>query len=320
MPESCFGGKKELNALVAWRKLSHRSVLLSKSVPNTKLWFFKTDPLYIEGFRNLFLRYLSERPSTLILQLPQGPLLLEGVLLKKSYDCKVVVDVHTGFVYGHTFRGLILNKSFNKLLNYADLVIVHNPEILNILCPSIIEKTQVVYDPWTFIQPTKQMSKGRYLVFPASFAPDEPLTEVLSAVNKYKNMKVFVTGNFYRNPSLARFSSNHVEFTGFLKRQNYEKLLANSFAIITGTKDEYTLMMSAWEAVAFQKPLVLSETRTLRNMFDDYANFYDWNSQESILNALSQVFSERDLTDARKKLKEKTTNSLNMLTKRLKEI
>ena len=296
-------------------------MLLSKGVPNTELWFFKTDPLYIEGFRDTFLRYLRERPSTLILQLPQGPVLLEGVLLKKSYDCKVAVDVHTGFVYGHTLKGVILNKSFNKMLNYVDLVIVHNDEILDILYPSIIEKTEVVYDPWMFIQSTEQTaSNGRYLVFPASFSPDEPLAEVLGAVNKNKNIKVFVTGNFYRNPSMLRFSSSHVEFTGFLNRQDYEKLLANSFGVITGTKDEYTLMMSAWEAVAFQKPLILSETRTLRNMFDDYAIFYDWKSRESIWNALSEVFSERNLIYARKKLKEKTVNSLNALTKRLKEL
>ena len=242
-------------------------------------------------------------------------------MLKKSFDCKIAVDVHTGFVYAHTLRGVILNRSFNKLLNYADLVIVHNDEILDILHTSILEKTEIVYDPWMFIQPTEQTaSNKRYLVFPASFAPDEPLAEVLSAVNKYKNIKVFVTGNFYRNPSLLRFSSPHVEFTGFLKRHDYEELLANSFGVITGTKDEYTLMMSAWEAVAFKKPLLLSETRTLRNMFDDYATFYKWKSRESILNALSEVFSERDLTYARKRLKERTVNSLNALTERLKEI
>jgi hypothetical protein len=296
-------------------------VLLSKGVPNTELWFFKTDPLYIQGFYDTFLRYLQERPSTLILQLPQGPLLLEGVLLKKSFNCKIAVDVHTGFVYGHTLKGLILNKSFNKLLNYADLVIVHNDEILDILHPSLIEKTVVVYDPWMFIQSTEQTSyNDRYLVFPASFSPDEPLAEVLSAVNEYKNMKVFVTGNFYRNPSLLRFSSSHVEFTGFLNRQEYEKLLAHSFGVITGTKDEYTLMMSAWEAVAFQKPLLLSETKTLRNMFNDYAIFYSWKNEKSILNALSEVFTERDLAYARKRLKEKTINSLNALTRRLKEL
>jgi hypothetical protein len=106
-------------------------------------------------------------------------------------------------------------------------------------------------------------------------------------------------------PQFSWVFSSYVEFTGFLNREDYKKLLVNSFGVITGTKDEYTLMMSAWEAVAFQKPLILSETKTLRNMFDDYAFFYNWKSRESILNALSEVFSERGLTYARKKLKEK---------------
>lgn len=296
-------------------------MLLGKAVPDTELWFFKTNSLYLEGFYSTYLRYLKERPSTLILQLPQGPLLLEGVLLKKVFNCKLVVDVHTGFVYGHSLKWLILNKSFNKLLNYADLVIVHNPELLNILDPSIIAKTEVVYDPWMFIDSTQQTSSSdKYLVFPASFSPDEPLIEVLSAVNEHKSIKVVVTGNYYRNLSMLRFSSSHVEFTGFLDREDFEKLLSNSFGIISGTKDEYTLMMSAWEAVAFHKPLILSETKTLRNMFDDYALFYNWKSKESILKALSEIFSEHDLTDARKKLKEKTINSLSTLKKRLKEL
>ena len=79
-------------------------------------------------------------------------------------------------------------------------------------------------------------------------------------------------------------------------------------------------MMSAWEAVAFQKPLILSETKTLRNMFDDYALFYNWKSKESILKALSEILSEHDLSNARKKLKEKTINSLSTFKKRLKEL
>jgi hypothetical protein len=242
-------------------------------------------------------------------------------MLKKAFNCKIVVDVHTGFVYGHNLKGLVLNKLFNSLLNRADLVIVHNSEILNILHPSLIAKTEVVYDPWMLIQADEQPpSDENYLVFPASFSPDEPLIEVLTAVNKYKKIKVFVTGNFYRNPAMLRFSSPHVKFTGFLSRKDYEKLLVNSFGIITGTTDEYTLMMSAWEAVAFKKPLILSETKTLRNMFGDYAFFYNWKNQKSILAALSEVFNEQDLTVARKKLKEKTINSLNALTKRLKEI
>lgn len=295
--------------------------MLSKAIPNTELWFFETDSAYIKGFYSTFLKYLREKPETLILQLPQGPLLLEGALLKKVFGCKLVVDVHSGFVYGHSLKGLVINKPFNGLLDCADLVIVHNSEILDLLRPSVVSKTEVVYDPWMFIQSADQPSSdGKYLVFPASFAPDEPLHEVLGAVNEYKKIKVYVTGNYLRNPSLLRFSSSFVEFTGFLNRGDYEHLLLNSSGVITGTKDEYTLMMSAWEAVAFQKPLILSETRTLRDMFDGYALFYSWKSRKGILDVLSKVFGEQDLAYAQNKLKEKTVNSLNILKKRLEEL
>jgi hypothetical protein len=158
------------------------------------------------------------------------------------------------------------------------------------------------------------------LVFPASFSSDEPLIEVLTAINKFKKIKVFVTGDYHRTPSILSFSSNYVQFTGFLNQTNYKILLSNSFGIITGTKNEYTLMMSAWEAIAFQKPLIVSETKTLRNMFNDYAIFYNWNNQESILNALLVILIKKDLTSVRKKLKEKTMKSLIAISKRLKEI
>lgn len=310
-----------MRAIIAWRRLSTRTELLKKAIPDTELWFFKTNASYFNGIFKTILKIILKKPSTLILQLPQGPLLLIGVLLKKTLNCKLVVDVHTGFVYSFRFKGFILNKPFNILLNYVDLIIVHNQEILEILSPKIVAKTIVVYDPWMFIQLKKeQLSNGDYLVFPASFAPDEPLAEVLSAVNEYKKLKVFVTGNYNRKPSLLRFSSSYVEFTGFLNRKDFEKILLNSLGIISGTKDEYTLMMSAWEAVAFNKALILSETKTLRNMFNEYAFFYNYRDQNSIILALSEIINKKDLTSARKKLRKKTNRSLTELVKKLNQM
>jgi hypothetical protein len=68
-------------AIVAWRKLSRRSQLISKAL-NAKIWFFRDGIPYIRASLGTLLALIRERPHVTLVQLPQGPLLLETLLLK----------------------------------------------------------------------------------------------------------------------------------------------------------------------------------------------------------------------------------------------
>ncbi|MEM2738748.1 MAG: hypothetical protein QXK93_07185 [Candidatus Bathyarchaeia archaeon] len=308
--------------IIAWKKLSRRSQLLSKAI-NAKLWFFPDKVPYIRAFLSTLRIVMQENPRTIIVQLPQGPLLFEALLLKMLKKCKVIADVHTGFLVSTGWKGLLLNFLFVKFLRYADLILVHNSFQLRLIPCSLRIKTLVVFDPWYLISDKKKCmgKQGDYIVIPSSFAPDEPLEEVLKSVDFFDiPVKLYVTGDWSRKPGIIKHASDKVIFTGYLTNEEYYKLLSNAAAVLTGTKREYTSLMSAWEAVAYAKPLALTETDTLKSLFNGYAVFYDWKDSRSIANAIKVVLNIKPNLLLRKELKLKTLESIKMLNHELKRL
>ncbi|NLE05274.1 MAG: hypothetical protein GX638_10820, partial [Crenarchaeota archaeon] len=90
--------------------------------------------------------------------------------------------------------------------------------------------------------------------------------------------------------------------------------------IITGTKREYTVLMSGWEAVAFVKPLAVTATTTLKSLFGNYATYYDWKNPESIANAIEKITTTKPNMEAHKKLEKQTIESFNRLSEKIKEL
>jgi glycosyltransferase involved in cell wall biosynthesis len=305
-------------AIVAWRKLSRRSQLISKAL-NAKTWFFRDGIPYIRASLGTLLALIRERPHVTLVQLPQGPLLLETLLLKTLKKYRVVADVHSGFLVTMDWKGWLLNTPFVRFLQKADLILVHNDLVLNLIPMNLRAKTLVVLDPWYLIcNGEHKTGQGDYIVFPASFAPDEPLEEVINSINSFNlDVKIYVTGNWRRRPRIAKYASDKVIFTGYLKDSDYYKLLLNARAVVTGTKREYTSLMSAWEAIAYTKPLALTKTKTLESVFKDYAVFYDWRDGRSIVDAVKTVLNSKPNLEARERLKTKALKGVNMLKDKL---
>ena len=307
-------------AVIAWKKLSTRSELLAKAL-NGRLWFFRDNLPYARAFAKTLLKVVREKPSVIVVQLPQGPLLLEAYLLKKLIGCKVVADAHTGFLISTDWKGKLLNAPFVKLLPTADIVVAHNEDQLALIPTKVKNKTIVVFDPWYLIMPQAIKSATKqepYVVFPASFAPDEPIEEIIESINKFNlNVKMYITGSWKRKPELKKYASERIIFTGFLPSKKFNSLIANAVAIITGTTREYTVLMSGWEAVAYSKPLAVTTTVTLKNLFGDYATFYDWKNPESIAEAIRKITTTRPNLTAREKLRQRTTQKLKILKNKL---
>ena len=309
--------------IVAWKKLSRRSELLAQAL-EAKLWFFSDDAPYIQAFLNTLRYAANQKPKIIIVQLPQGPLLMEAFFLKKMMQCKIVADVHTGFLVTTGWKGLLLNAPFVKFLSKADLIIAHNEFQLGLIPSDLRNKTMVVFDPWHLIidnEAKHEREQGNYIVFPASFASDEPLEEVINSINSFDiDVKMYVTGNWRRQPKIAKYASNRILFTGYLPSKKFNELLSKAAAIITGTKREYTSLMSGWEALAYGKALALTETSTLKSLFKGYAVFYDWRNEKSIANAIKKILASNPDITSREKLRSRTIESLKMLTKRLNEL
>lgn len=315
--------ERAATVIIAWRKLSRRSELLSKAL-DAKLWFFSDNVPYARASFNTLRNAVNRKPKIIIVQLPQGPLLLEALFLKKIMKCKIIADVHTGFLITTELKGLLLNAPFLKFLRTADLIIVHNDFQLNLIPLDLRGKTLVVFDPWLSVvdgEVNAESEQDGYIVFPASFASDEPLEEVINSINLFNiDVKMYVTGNWKRQPKILKYASDRVIFTNYLPSGKYNRLLSKATAIITGTKREYTSLMSGWEAVAYAKPLALTETGTLESLFKDYAVFYDWKNNKSIAEAVKRILISKPNMIARERLRLRTLGSLEMLNNKLEEL
>jgi len=304
-------------AFVAWRRLSRRTTLMCKAL-DAELWFFPDRLPYLRAAYRTLNHVRENRPSVLLVQLPQGPLLLEALLLRVFFGCKVVADVHTGFLMQWEWKSYLLNAPFRRLLKYADHILIHNSIMNELLSEGARAKALVVYDPWQFIEtvPSKQ-TKDEYLVFPASFHPDEPLNEVLSCFQKnYPEIKLYVTGNWRRRPSIKERESRAIVFTDYLSEAQYENLIANAKAIITGTTQEYTVLMSAWEAIAYNKPLAITESRALRETYGDYPEYYNWRDEESIRESILRI-NKQEKGNSQNQLLTRTEVTLKVLSKEI---
>ncbi len=306
--------------MVAWRRLSRRSQLLSEALGAELLFFPDRIPYLRAAFKTM--RAVSKaKPDILIVQLPQGPLLLEALVLRLFRRFKLVADVHTGFLMRWEWKSLLLNTPFKRFLGRCDVVAIHNEKMREILPKGAQQKALVVYDPWYMIEPVAGSIREQYIMFPASYHPDEPLDEVLEVAKELcPDVRVKITGNWKRRPEVKRHESERIVFTGYLTNEEYDVLFANASGIISGTKEEYTALMSAWEAIAYAKPLAITQSCASFETYEDYPIYYDWKDKNSIANAISALKTASYNNPAHASIKKKCIESIDRLKKALQTI
>ena len=309
-----------------------------------ELVFYADRPPYISAFVETKKFLETERPSIVFVQLPQGPLLWITCKLSGKLGFKVVADVHSGFVYTTTFKGLVLNKPFNYLLRQTDLVLAHNELQRNYMIDKIKldeGKTIVVYDP--IPKPAKEVKEeyvedlepGEYIVFPASWASDEPLDfivrEFLSAKTS-SEYKLVITNDYRRNMKLYRRvlgvlgksnAYSKVVIPGYLDDSKYQWILRNSKAILAATSMEYTMLSAIWEAVGFNKPFIASETNTIRSIVGNYPCLYRLVNGEltkTLDYCLYEINIESTASHTLERLRKISEDSIENLKNRLKNL
>lgn len=101
-----------------------------------------------------------------------------------------------------------------------------------------------------------------------TFAPDEPLEEVLQAAAQLPGVKFYISGNTKRKPaSFFTDLPSNVTFTGFLPDDQYLGLFSAVDAALALTTRNYTLQRGGCEAVAMGKPLITSNWPFLQEFF-----------------------------------------------------
>ncbi len=279
---------------IAWRTRVGRDIgIRTRWLPvilRAKLYLLTGAPPYLRQVANTVRAILWNKPKLVIAELPQGPLLLLLSILKFILRFKLVVDVHTAFLIYDDWKGVLLNKPFTPLLQSADLIIVHNSEIFKLLPKRLTKRAILVYDPPRKV--TKSQDESDYILLPASWRSDEPLEYILEEFLA-ANIKapLVVTGDYKRREHLYHKYRNtpHIVFTGYLNNEEYLTTLSRAKAVIVTTTREYTLLSAGWEAIYAEKIAIVSETKTLKNLFRDTAIYFKPYTKGSLTKALKAL-------------------------------
>jgi glycosyltransferase involved in cell wall biosynthesis len=133
------------------------------------------------------------------------------------------------------------------------------------------------------------------VVYICSFGNDEPYREIISAAgNLVSSVNLYVTGNMNNCPrEVIQNAASNIHFTGFLPDEQYLSLIHSADCIIDLTEREDCLVCGAYEAVAAERPVILSDTKALRNYFYKGV-IYTEHSVSSIGNAILECIVKRD--------------------------
>ena len=101
-----------------------------------------------------------------------------------------------------------------------------------------------------------------------TFAPDEPLAEILAAARDLPGVRFHVTGDVGRARNIPSDLPDNVRFTGYLPDADYYGLMHASQVVMCLTTRNHTMQRGACEALSAGTPIVTSDWPLLRRYFD----------------------------------------------------
>lgn len=292
---------------ISWNR-QRRNIGLARSVNATlymsELRLPRCFRLVAECF-NSWMIILREKPDICFVMNPSIFASWWMARLKKVYGFVLVTDLHTVNIRLEGLDEKIFLYFFRKGLRGSDVVIVTNPLYRQEILP-FNQQVVCIPDQLPRLLSGSVCAKGLVaegkgqvpLLVVSSFAEDEPLDELVSLDNELSPFHLYITGNWkkrYKTPPTTR----HITFLGYVADDVYDELLHTVDGIIVLTTVEGCLCCGAYEALAAEKPLILSNTRALQDFFED-GPIYTEHEPAALMAAIKQLGREK--TERRQKM------------------
>jgi glycosyltransferase involved in cell wall biosynthesis len=239
-----------------------------------------------------------ERPEVVLVQSPPifAPLIvavwceLRGITrLRVPY----ALDCHTGTFYGRKWRWAL--QLLRLISKRAAVTLVASEEALGILQNWKVKGIFLVDGLPTLKSPTGTIgSEGEArLAVISSFHDDEPVPEIFAAARLLPQVTFYLSGDSRRMaPKLLKQKPGNVILTGFLSDSDYTGLLENVHGLVVLTKEPNVLNCGAYEALAVEKPAIISDWPGLRHCFTR-GFIYVNNTPEAIAAGISKMLNEQ---------------------------
>lgn len=277
-------GHRARGVVIAWMPVSQRSRTLGERLG------FEVALVGRRGFRRAWTAPLAyplsalrtlislarHRPRAIVVVAPPfvAPLVVRPVaaILRARW----AVDIHTGALVDRRWRWSVPILAWAA--RASDAAVVTLPT-LGALLERRGVRTLVLPDPL----PRLGAATGATRPAPSLGAPplptvvavtgwgdDEPLEALVEAAQG-RPWQLVLTGR----PRRPLATPPNVRLAGFLEDAAYVELLSGADAVVVLTRRDDTLLSGGWEAIALERPLVLSGTAAIRATFGDAVTLVD---------------------------------------------
>jgi glycosyltransferase involved in cell wall biosynthesis len=242
------------------------------------------------------LKLLDERPELVIVQNPSLVLTFFMVTLGKLLTNAVIVDAHNIGLKPFSTNYNWLLPLYRTIQRRSDLTIVTNQRLAQEVTKnggrSFVLEDRIP----KFENLTGEKLRGNYNITSiCTYDIDEPYHLVIDTAKLLdSSICIYMTGRYEKIPTkIRRKAPSNIIFTGYLSDRDYKNLLFSSDAIMDLTLLNDCLVCGAYEALAVQKPMILSDTTTLREYFSKGV-VYTENRPEAIASAIESALENRD--------------------------
>ena len=240
---------------------------------------------------------IRHKPPIVFIQLPPTPLLYIVATYCKITGSKLVADCHNSMIYSRWLRWPLAKA----LLRRADITLVHNKDV-EVYAKRFNLDTITLRDPLPVLESPSQsnlldrigISENHYIIVPWSFAPDEPINELIQAAAALPDI-IFVMTWFAEKlpPGVRNSLPPNLILSGYLDDEDFNTLFSKSIAAIVLTTREGTQPSAASEAIVLGIPLIVSDLNTTRQLYDNMP-IYTKNTSEGIREAAQEVVDNHD--------------------------
>ncbi len=233
----------------------------------------------------MFIRLFVRKFDVIFVQIPPIHCALIAFYYCKLLGKKIIFDTHSGIFFYKGLHQKLYLKLYCYLIKKINLNIVHNEDILNNNCfkknNTIVLEDKLSFDPTAFIS-----DEPRCIGIITSFGKDEPIDKILIAAERLPHIKFYMTGD-YKKIKKKNLPKN-IYLTGYLSDIEYEDLLRQMNILMVLTNRTDTVLCGAYEAVSLAKPLITSDTITLKKYFNK-GTIHTANNSEEIIQAINNA-------------------------------
>lgn len=287
-----LGNPQQLGACwITWER-HQRSRSLSEQLQIPLIELSRTGSRSMRYLHNSIatLRLLMRRSYPIVFV--QVPSLVLGHLAlgcASLFGFRVIADAHNAVIEGAESGPPPLRFLYRMLIRRVSRVIVTNSALAERVA-KLGGRSLILPDPVpSFRDHDAARGSFDHVVVISTWAQDEPLDAILKAAALLPQPLFFtITGRPRGAFAAAAANTPRVKMSGYLSDSDYLELLRTARAIVDLTTREDCLVCGAYEALALGRPLIVSDSRALRELLQDGAAFAA-NEPRAIAEAVGEV-------------------------------